>query len=212
MYIRFLKRPFDILVSAALLVVLSPLIAVIALAIGVTIGPPVLFRQERPGHRERLFTMVKFRSMSEARQSNGRPLPESKRLTAIGRLLRATSLDELPELVNVLKGDMSLVGPRPLLTRYLPFYSPEERNRSSVRPGITGLAQVSGRNDLPWSERLAMDVEYARNCSFWLDVRILFATASRVLHGEGMQVDPGAVMDDLDVERSRMTARRAANE
>jgi lipopolysaccharide/colanic/teichoic acid biosynthesis glycosyltransferase len=211
MYARFLKRPFDILVSAALLVVLSPLIALIALTIGVTIGPPVFFRQERPGHRERLFTMLKFRSMSDARQSNGRLLAESERITAIGRLLRATSLDELPELVNVLKGDMSLVGPRPLLIRYLTFYTPEERTRSSVRPGITGLAQVSGRNNLPWSERLAMDVEYARNCSFWLDVRILFATASRVLHRDGMQVDPGAVMDDLDVERSRMTAKRAAN-
>jgi sugar transferase EpsL len=201
MYRRFLKRGFDVFLSVLGLLLLSPLFAIIWLVIVTTMGRPVLFRQVRQGFEGRSFELLKFRTMTNATDVDGRLLPDNQRLTNIGRFLRSTSLDELPELINVLRGDMSLVGPRPLLTKYDPYYTDRERLRFAVRPGITGLAQVSGRNRLPWDERLELDAHYVNSCSFATDLRILWLTAATVLGRRGLEVDPGAIMNDLDVER-----------
>jgi lipopolysaccharide/colanic/teichoic acid biosynthesis glycosyltransferase len=184
------KRAFDVVVSSAALVVLAPLIAVVALAVRINLGAPVLFRQQRPGRHGRPFTLLKFRSMRDARDAGGRVLPDGDRLTPFGRALRRTSLDELPELVNVLRGEMSLVGPRPLLMQYLPRYTPRQARRHEVRPGITGLAQVSGRNALSWEERFELDVWYVDHQSLRLDLAILARTAMKVLVGDGVS-QPG---------------------
>lgn len=176
-----MKRTFDVVVSALALLVLSPLLLAIAVLVRVKLGAPVLFTQERPGKGGRIFKMYKFRTMSDARDSSGRLLPDEQRLNRLGRLLRSTSIDELPEFWNVLKGDMSVVGPRPLLIEYLDWYSPEQARRHDVRPGITGLAQVSGRNLLPWDERFAMDVWYVDNQSMWLDLKILLRSVAKVV-------------------------------
>ena len=175
-----LKRTFDIVVAAAALVLLSPLLMVVAVLVRIRLGAPVLFRQPRPGLHSRTFTLLKFRTMLDALDEKGEPLPDGVRLTAFGRKLRSTSLDELPELVNVLKGEMSLVGPRPLRRRYLPLYSAEQARRHDVRPGITGWSQINGRNALTWTERLALDVWYVDHWSFLLDLRILFKTVAIV--------------------------------
>jgi lipopolysaccharide/colanic/teichoic acid biosynthesis glycosyltransferase len=180
-----IKRAVDVTVASVGLVVLSPLGAAVALVVATTMGRPVLFRQERPGRGGRLFRLVKFRTMRESFDESGRPLPDPTRLTRAGRWLRRTSLDELPELWNVLIGDMSLVGPRPLLVEYLPFYTAEQARRHEVRPGITGLAAVSGRNALSWEERFALDVRYVNHRSLWLDVKILARTLGKVLSMEG---------------------------
>ena len=168
------------------LVAVSPVLAVVSALIRLTLGPPVLFRQRRPGLHGRLFTLYKFRTMRTANDAQGRPLPDHQRLTTLGTHLRGTSLDELPQLFNVLKGDMSLVGPRPLLVEYLPLYSPEQARRHEVRPGITGLAQVSGRNDLTWEERFALDSWYTDHHSLALDLRILARTFVYALRREGI--------------------------
>jgi sugar transferase EpsL len=181
-----MKRLFDFLVAAGALLMLSPVLFVVALLVRVRLGSPVLFRQERPGLAGRPFVMVKFRSMTDAVDRQGRMLSDAERLTPFGRTLRATSLDELPGLLNVLKGDMSLVGPRPLLMRYLPLYSPEQARRHAVRPGLTGWAQVNGRNALSWDEKFALDVWYVDHRSFALDLRILWITAAKVLRREGI--------------------------
>jgi len=196
------KRVFDVVVSAALLLILMPLLAMIAAAVIATMGRPVIFRQERPGLHGRLFVMYKFRTMKNATGPDGRPLPDRERLTPLGRLLRAASLDELPELFNVLKGDMSLVGPRPLLPHYLPYYSEREQIRHKVRPGITGWAQVCGRNEISWDERLAADVWYVENWSLWLDLKILARTLVVVPCRSGVVIDPASKLSDLDVERA----------
>lgn len=195
------KRLFDASVAAVLLVCLAPLLAVIAAGVWLTSGRPIIFSQVRPGRGGIPFTIYKFRTMRSISTSGNRS--ESARLTAFGRILRRTSLDELPELFNVLRGDMSLVGPRPLLTEYLPYYTDIERMRHSVRPGITGWAQVNGRNALTWDERLALDVWYVQNRSFRLDMGILLKTIAAVAGARGVQIDPRSVMDDLHVERSR---------
>ncbi len=195
------KRAIDLVIAGVLLIVLSPVFLVVAASIRLTMGSPVLFRQVRPGLHGRPFTMLKFRTMTDARDASGRHLPDSQRLTRLGRWLRATSLDEFPELVNVLKGDMSLVGPRPLLMRYMPYFTDRERIRFAVRPGITGLAQVSGRNALPWDERLELDVRYVEEWSLGLDFRILWMTVRNVLRRSGVEVDPTQVMLDFDEER-----------
>ena len=181
-----IKRVLDVAVASVGLVVLSPLGAAVALVVATTMGRPVLFRQERPGRGGRLFRLVKFRTMRESFDEFGQPLPDPARLTRVGRWLRRTSLDELPELWNVLIGDMSLVGPRPLLVEYLPFYTAEQARRHEVRPGITGLAAVSGRNALSWEERFALDVRYVNHRSLWLDVKILARTLGKVLSMEGI--------------------------
>ena len=189
-----LKRLFDFLMALFGLVVLSPVLAILAWQIRRKLGSPVLFRQTRPGLHGKPFQMVKFRTMTDACGPDGTLLPDSERLTPFGRWLRATSLDELPELWNVLKGDMSLVGPRPLLMEYLPLYTPEQARRHEVRPGITGWAQVNGRNALSWEEKFRLDVWYVDNRSFWLDLRILWLTVRKVLAREGISADGEATM------------------
>jgi len=180
------KRALDIAVSLLLLAVLSPLLACVAAMVRIRLGSPVFFRQVRSGQGERPFVLVKFRTMTDARDSSGRVLPDERRVTRIGDILRSTSVDELPELVNVLRGDMSLVGPRPLLVEYLELYSRRQARRHEVRPGITGLAQVSGRNLLSWPQKLEADVSYIENWSFWLDMKILGHTIGKVLGRRGI--------------------------
>jgi lipopolysaccharide/colanic/teichoic acid biosynthesis glycosyltransferase len=190
-----MKRIFDILVASAGLILLAPLLVAIALAIRLTMGSPVLFRQLRPGRDGRPFSMVKFRTMRAATDEQGEPLPDALRITALGQFLRATSLDEVPELWNVLRGEMSIVGPRPLLLEYLPLYSDEQARRHEVRPGITGWAQVNGRNAIGWDEKFRLDVWYVDNRSFWLDCRIVLMTLKKVFAREGISQDGHATME-----------------
>lgn len=206
MYQKFFKRFFDVVLSGCALVVLSPVLLVTAILVRTKLGSPVVFCQERPGKDEKIFKMYKFRSMTDERDENGNLLPDDVRLTAFGKKLRATSLDELPELWNIFKGDMSIVGPRPLLVKYLPYYTEEERLRHSVRPGLTGLAQVNGRNFLSWNERFMMDVHYAKELSLTMDLKILVATTKKVLHREDIAITPN-VLEDLDVERATVLKR-----
>lgn len=180
------KRAFDVALTLPALAVLSPVYAFVAMAVRANVGSPVIFRQQRPGKDGRPFTLFKFRTMRDARDANGALLPDARRLTRLGAFLRATSLDELPELINVLRGEMSLVGPRPLLMEYLPLYSAEQRRRHDVRPGVTGWAQVNGRNALTWREKFALDVEYVDRASFALDLRILMLTVVSVVRSEGI--------------------------
>ena len=198
-----IKRLFDILASAIALVVLLPLILLVAYKVSRSLGKPVVFTQVRPGKNGQLFKMFKFRSMLDAVDNDGNALPDSERLTPFGKKLRSSSLDELPSLWNVLKGDMSFVGPRPLLVKYLPFYTPEENRRHNLRPGITGWAQVNGRNNLSWDKRLLLDVWYVAHQSFWLDLKIIFLTLKKVVKSEDVIIDPRSVMLDLDEERKQ---------
>lgn len=186
------KRLLDILVSVILLIILSPLLGFICLAIRLCMGPPIFFRQVRPGLHGKPFTLVKFRTMTDARDAEGNLLPNEQRLTRLGTFLRSTSLDELPELWNVLKGEMSLVGPRPLLMQYLDRYTPEQARRHEVKPGLTGWAQVNGRNALSWEERFRLDVYYVDHWSLGFDLRILGLTILKVLKREGIS-EPGKV-------------------
>lgn len=189
-----LKPLFDFFTSFAALTLLSPVFLLLALLVRVKIGSPIFFTQTRPGLHGNAFTMIKFRTMTNACSADGALLPDAERLTRFGRFLRATSLDELPELWNVLKGDMSLVGPRPLLMEYLPLYSPEQARRHYVRPGITGWAQVNGRNAISWDEKFKLDVWYVDHQSFRLDVKILFLTIKRVFQRHGISADGEATM------------------
>jgi lipopolysaccharide/colanic/teichoic acid biosynthesis glycosyltransferase len=189
-----LKRLFDIIVATTGLIVTLPILALVALLVRLKLGKPVLFRQMRPGRNAVPFRILKFRSMREALAPDGRPLADAERLTGLGRFLRATSLDELPELWNVLMGDMSLVGPRPLLMEYLPLYSPQQARRHEVRPGITGWAQVNGRNALSWEDKFRLDVWYVDNRSFLLDLKILAMTAGKVFARDGISSDGHATM------------------
>lgn len=200
-----LKRALDIIGALGALVLLSPVIIGVGIAVRIRLGGPVVFTQSRTGHHGVAFTMVKFRTMSTAVDSAGEPLPDDQRLTAFGRALRRTSLDELPELINVLAGDMSLVGPRPLLEEYTAYFTDAEANRLLVRPGITGLAQVRGRNTVGWDDRLALDIEYVENLSTRRDIRLLLATAAAVLRRDGVVEDPSSAMEDFDAERARQT-------
>ncbi len=188
-----IKRVFDVCVAALMLVVLSPLILVVALLVRWQLGSPLLFHHRRPGLHGQPFGMVKFRTMLDTRDATGALLPSDQRLTHFGKLLRSTSLDELPELWNVLKGDMSLVGPRPLLMDYLPLYTAEQFRRHEARPGITGWAQVNGRNDLSWEDKFRLDVWYVDHQSLWLDIRILFLTLKKVVFREGISAGGHAI-------------------
>ena len=208
LYCKYIKRLLDILLSGCSLIVLSPVLLIVAILVRMKLGSPVIFCQERPGKDERIFRMYKFRSMTDERDEDGNLLPDEVRLTKFGRLLRSTSLDELPELWNIFKGDMSIVGPRPLLVRYLPYYTEEEHHRHDVRPGLTGLAQISGRNFLPWEERFALDVSYVRCVSFRVDLSILLRTVYKVAGRKdinSMETEEGKAVkmsfQDLDVER-----------
>jgi len=192
-YLSFGKRIFDLALTLPVLIALSPIIIIAALLVRVFLGSPVLFRQLRPGLREKPFAIFKFRTMTDVRNKAGELLPDAERLTRLGAFLRKTSIDELPELFNVLKGDMSLIGPRPLLMGYLPYYTERERLRHKVHPGITGLSQVSGRNYLQWDDRLEMDVRYVAEMSFCLDVKIISKTLLQVLKSQDVAVLPGKV-------------------
>jgi len=197
LYATGLKRLFDLLVTLPALFLLAPLMGLLALLVRFKLGAPVLFRQQRPGLHGRPFTLYKFRTMTDARDAEGALLPDAERLTPFGRFLRSTSLDELPELFNVLKGEMSLVGPRPLLMEYLPRYTPEQRRRHEVRPGLTGWAQVNGRNALSWEEKFALDVWYVEHCSFWLDLKILVLTTGKIINREGISQPGHATMEEF---------------
>lgn len=192
-YAKYIKRILDFTLSFMGIVILSPLLAVLAVLVRCKLGSPILFKQERPGRNEKIFTLCKFRTMTDKRDEEGNLLPDSERLPKFGKILRATSLDELPELFNILKGDMSIIGPRPLLVSYLPYYTKEESLRHKVRPGLTGLAQVSGRNFIDWDRRLAKDVEYVNNLSFAMDMRVLLLTVRTVLgHSDEVAEDTNA--------------------
>ena len=191
---KFFKRLFDIIASASGLIFLSPVFLILAYLIRKNLGAPVFFTQERPGKDGKPFKMIKFRSMRDAVDKDGNPLPDSERLTPFGKKLRATSLDELPELWNVLKGEMSLVGPRPLLMSYLPLYNEFQNRRHEMRPGVTGWAQVNGRNALSWDEKFAHDIWYIDHYSFWLDMKILFLTVKKVFIKEGISAEGEATM------------------
>lgn len=196
-YCRYIKRLLDILLSGFALIVLSPVLLIVAILVRTKLGSPVIFCQKRPGKDEKIFKMYKFRSMTDERDEDGNLLPDEVRLTKFGRLLRSTSLDELPELWNIFKGDMSIVGPRPLLVKYLPLYNEDQRRRHDVRPGLTGLAQVSGRNAITWEEKFSHDVRYVEKVSFFLDVRIVMLTVKKVLKHEGISSDSSATMEEF---------------
>lgn len=194
-YESYLKRPQDIVLSLVALILLSPVIAIVALLVRTKLGSPILFTQERPGLNEKIFRMYKFRTMTDEKGGNGKLLPDEVRLTKFGKLLRATSLDELPELFNILKGDMSVIGPRPLLVQYLPLYNEFQKRRHEVRPGLSGLAQVKGRNAISWDDKFNLDVEYVDNVSFIEDWKIILLTIKKVFVKEGINSDTAATMD-----------------
>lgn len=203
LYNKYIKRILDILISLTFIVLFSWLYLILVILVRIKLGSPVLFCQERPGYNEKIFKLYKFRTMTDKRDEKGNLLPDSERLTKFGSMLRSTSLDELPEMFNILKGDMSLIGPRPLLVEYLPYYTEEERRRHSVRPGLTGLAQVSGRNYLAWDKRLAKDVEYVNHISFIMDLRIIIKTIMVVFKKEDVSVDTNVVEGYLWDERQK---------
>lgn len=208
MYRKFIKRFLDIVLSACALIMFSPVILVVAALVRVKLGSPVIFCQERPGRDERIFKLYKFRSMTEERDREGQLLPDKVRLTKFGKLLRSTSLDELPELWNILKGDMSIVGPRPLLVKYLPYYTEEERRRHDVRPGLTGYAQIHGRNTLIWEDRFALDLYYIDHISLEMDVRIFFSTIGVAFKRSDI-VTPGIMKDFDEYRRQEVSSGNA---
>ena len=195
MYKKFVKRLLDIVLSGTALIILSPVLLIVAILVRIKLGSPVIFHQKRPGKDGKIFTMCKFRTMTDEKDGNGNLLPDEVRLTKFGKLLRSTSLDELPELWNIFKGDMSIVGPRPLLVQYLPLYNEEQKHRHDVRPGLTGLAQVNGRNAITWEKKFEYDVEYVRNVNFMMDVKILIGTVMAVLKRDGISSETSATME-----------------
>jgi lipopolysaccharide/colanic/teichoic acid biosynthesis glycosyltransferase len=197
LYERYIKRLLDVLLSAFALMVLWPLLLITAILVRTKLGSPVIFRQARPGKNGEIFQLYKFRSMTDARDENGQLLPDEVRLTNFGKLLRSTSLDELPELWNILKGDMSIVGPRPLLVKYLPLYNEEQRRRHDVRPGLTGWAQVHGRNAISWEEKFRLDVWYVGHVNFVVDVKVIFLTVKNVFCREGISSETAVTMEEF---------------
>lgn len=197
LYRRYLKRPMDFILSLIAIIVLSPILLVLAILVRTKLGVPVIFKQKRPGLNEKIFTLYKFRTMTDERDKFGELLPDSVRLTKFGKFLRSTSLDELPELFNIIKGDMSIVGPRPLLIQYLPFYDEHQKHRHDVRPGLSGWAQVNGRNAISWEDKFDLDVEYVNNVSFLLDWKIIFLTLKKVFIREGINQEGEATIEDF---------------
>ena len=194
----FIKRIFDIIASLGGLIVFSPIIIVVAILVRVNLGSPILFTQDRVGKNNKIFKMMKFRTMKDGIDKYGKLLPDSERLTNFGKILRSTSLDELPELINILKGDMSLIGPRPLLIEYLPLYSEEQKRRHNVLPGLTGWAQVNGRNSISWGEKFKLDVYYVNNWSLGLDLKIFFLTFYKLFNREGINQDGKSTVEDFN--------------
>jgi len=194
-YKKYFKRPMDFILSLCAIIVLSPLMLIIALLVRIKLGSPVIFKQKRPGLNEKIFTLYKFRTMTDEKDENGELLPDSVRLTKFGKFLRSTSLDELPELFNILKGDMSIVGPRPLLVEYLPLYNEHQKRRHEVRPGLSGLAQINGRNAITWEKKFDYDVEYVDNVSFIGDWKIILLTFIKVFKREGINSSESVTME-----------------
>ena len=203
LYRRLFKRPMDFLLSLLAIIVLSPVLLIVAVWVRVKLGSPVIFKQKRPGLNEKIFTLYKFRTMTDERDKYGELLPDSVRLTKFGMFLRATSLDELPELFNILKGDMSIIGPRPLAVIYLPYYNEIEKHRHDVRPGLSGLAQIHGRNTVDWEKRFAFDVKYVDGITFWGDLRIICQTILIVFKREGVSVRGTGKVEDFHIYRSK---------
>ena len=211
MYAKFVKRPLDFVLSLTALTVLSPLLLVLTVVGAIAMKGNPFFVQKRPGRiskntgQEKIFSLIKFRTMSNAKDKDGNLLPDKDRLNRYGKFLRSTSLDELPELVNICKGDMAIVGPRPLLVKYLPYYSEEQRHRHDVRPGLTGYAQVHGRNGISWEEKFRLDVEYTKNVTFFEDVKIIFMTAVKVVRREGISSKTSDTMEEFMGSRNETT-------
>ena len=203
MYAKYVKRILDFLISLIAIIILSPIYLIVAILVRFKLGSPVIFKQKRPGKDGKIFTLYKFRSMSDKKDENGNLLPDKDRLTKFGKVLRSTSLDELPELVNILKGEMSLIGPRPLAVSYLPYYNEKEKHRHDVRPGLTGLAQINGRNNLNWEDRFAYDIEYVNNITFINDVKIFFKTFIKVFKNEEISVRGTGKTIDFDEYRKQ---------
>ena len=197
MYARYIKRWLDFILSLLAIIILSPILLIVALLVRIKLGSPVIFKQERPGLHEKIFTLYKFRTMTDEKDKDGNLLPDDQRLTKFGKLLRSTSLDELPELFNILKGDMSIVGPRPLLVKYLPLYNEHQKHRHDVRPGFTGWAQCNGRNAISWEEKFDLDVYYVKHLTFILDLSIIFKTIKIVFLREGISSDTSVTMEEF---------------
>lgn len=212
MYKKYIKRWLDILCAILALIIFWWLYLIIAFLVRIKLGSPVLFQQERPGKDEKIFKLYKFRSMTDKRDASGNLLPDDQRLSKFGRILRSTSMDELPEVFNILKGDMSIVGPRPLLVSYLPRYSSEQRRRHDVRPGLTGYAQAYGRNSLTWEEKFEKDVYYVDNISFLLDVKIILKTISVVFKREGISSDTSVTMEEFKGTKTEIEMETVSNE
>lgn len=197
MYKHFFKRIIDFILSAVAILVLSPILIIFFFLIKIKLGSPVFFRQKRPGLNGKIFEIFKFRTMTDERDKNGKLLPDSERLTSFGKFLRSTSIDELPELINIINGDMSIVGPRPLLVKYLPLYNEEQQHRHDVRPGLTGLAQVNGRNAITWEDKFKFDVEYVLNISFVGDLKIILLTALKVFQRADINANDNITMEEF---------------
>ena len=203
-YEKYIKRLLDFTLSFLALIILSPVLLVTALLVRIKLGSPIIFHQERPGKSEKIFRLYKFRSMTDECDENGNLLPDDERLTRFGRTLRSTSLDELPELWNILRGDMSIVGPRPLLVKYLPLYNEEQRHRHDVRPGLTGWAQANGRNAISWEEKFKLDVWYVQHISFLVDVKVIFMTVKKVFCRDGISSETSVTMEEFSGTKESM--------
>ncbi len=203
MYAKYIKRILDLILSLMALIVLIPLMIIIGILVRINLGSPIIFKQKRPGKNEKIFTLYKFRTMTDKRDIDGNLLPDEYRLTKFGKFLRSTSLDELPELINIIKGDMAIVGPRPLLVEYLPYYTEEEKHRHDVRPGLTGLAQVNGRNEISWEEKLKYDTEYIKEISFYSDLKIIFKTIKKTIKRKDIKMGKELQFGKLNVEREK---------
>lgn len=203
MYAKYIKRTLDLILSLMALIVLMPLMIIIGILVRINLGSPIIFKQKRPGKNEKIFTLYKFRTMTDKRDIDGNLLPDEYRLTKFGKFLRSTSLDELPELINIIKGDMAIVGPRPLLVEYLPYYTEEEKHRHDVRPGLTGLAQVNGRNEISWEEKLKYDTEYIKKISFYSDLKIIFKTIKKTIKRKDIKMGKELQFGKLNVEREK---------
>ncbi|MGN1383963.1 MAG: sugar transferase [Clostridia bacterium] len=204
MYAKYIKRILDLILSLMALILLMPLMLIIGILVAINLGNPIIFKQKRPGKDEKIFTLYKFRTMTDEKDEKGKLLPDSQRLTKFGKFLRSTSLDELPELINILKGDMSIVGPRPLLVEYLKLYNEEQKHRHDVRPGLTGLAQTSGRNAITWEEKFEKDIEYVHNISFIGDVKIIIKTAIKVFKREGISGTNSDTMQKFEGNKEKI--------
>lgn len=212
MYAKYIKRMLDFILSLIALIVLSPLMLIIGLLVRIKLGKPIIFKQKRPGKNEKIFTLYKFRTMTDEKDQNGNLLPDAERLTKFGKTLRSTSLDELPELWNILKGEMAIVGPRPLAVQYLPYYNEEERHRHDVRPGLTGIAQINGRNNLQWEEKFFFDIKYINNITIKEDLSIILKTIIKIFKKENISIRGEGKTMDFDKYRIKQKKELVKND